>query len=247
MVDPSKIEVVKSWVRPTNVSEVRIFVGLAIYYHRFVKEFSSVASQLTNLTKQNVPFVCANAGEECNFLCFEKDLNLRKRKWMELLKDYDITILCHPGKANVVADAFNRKARSMGSLATYRLTKSPHFIPVKMIYNEEKLAKLFISEIIRLHGVPLSIISDRVLEDMLGAYVIDFGGHWDKFLPLAEFSYNISYNSSIDMAPFEALYGRRCRSPNCWFDAFEVRPWGTDLLGESLEKVKFIQEKLLPA
>ena len=39
---------------------------------------------------------------------------------MELLKDYDITILCHPGKANVVADAFNRKARSMGSLATYR-------------------------------------------------------------------------------------------------------------------------------
>ena len=64
MVDPSKIEVVKSWVRPTNVSEVRIFVGLAIYYHRFVKEFSSVASQLTNLTKQNVPFVWSDECEE---------------------------------------------------------------------------------------------------------------------------------------------------------------------------------------
>ena len=49
------------------------------------------------------------------------------------------------------------------------------------------------------------------------------------------------------MAPFEALYGRRCRSPIRWFDAFEVRPWGTDLLRESLEKVKFIQEKLLAA
>ena len=49
------------------------------------------------------------------------------------------------------------------------------------------------------------------------------------------------------MTPFDALNGRKCRSPICWFDAFEVRPWGTDLLSESLEKVKFIQEKLLVA
>ena len=49
------------------------------------------------------------------------------------------------------------------------------------------------------------------------------------------------------MAPFEALYGRRCRSPIGWFDAFKVRPWGTDLLRESLDKVKSIQEKMLPA
>ena len=54
MVDPSMIEAVKSWVRPTNVTEVRSFVSLASYYHRFVKGFSSVASQLTNLTKQSV-------------------------------------------------------------------------------------------------------------------------------------------------------------------------------------------------
>ena len=49
------------------------------------------------------------------------------------------------------------------------------------------------------------------------------------------------------MAPFEVLYGRRCRSPIGWFDAFEVRPWGTDLLRESLDKVKCIKEKLLVA
>ena len=85
----------------------------------------------------------------------------------------------------------------------------------------------------------------QVLEDMLRACVIEFGGHWDNFLPLAEFSYNNNYHSSIDMAPFEALYGRRCRSPIGWFDAFEIRPWGTDLLRDSLEKVKYIQEKLL--
>ena len=75
---------------------------------------------------------------------------------------------------------------------------------------------------------------------MLRACVIEFGGHWDSLLPLAEFSYNNSYHSSIDMSPFEALYGRRCRSPIGWFDAFEVRPWGTDLLRDPLEKVKSI-------
>ena len=87
----------------------------------------------------------------------------------------------------------------------------------------------------------------QVLEDMLRACVIEFGGHWDNFLPLAEFSYNNSYHSSIDITPFEALYGRRCRSPIGWFDTFEVRPWGIDLLRELLDKVKCIQEKLLAA
>ena len=62
MVDPSKIETVKNWVRPTNVSEIRSFVGLASYHHRFVKGFSSIASQLKNLTKQNVQFVWS---DEC--------------------------------------------------------------------------------------------------------------------------------------------------------------------------------------
>ena len=87
----------------------------------------------------------------------------------------------------------------------------------------------------------------QVLEDTLRACVIEFGGHWDSFLPLAEFSYNNSYHSSIDMSPFDALYGRRCRYPIGWFDEFEVRPWVTDLLRESLDKVKSIQEKLLAA
>ncbi|XP_069145912.1 uncharacterized mitochondrial protein AtMg00860-like [Solanum lycopersicum] len=64
MVDPSKIETVKNWARPTNVSELRIFVCLANYYRRFVKGFSSIASQLTSLTKQNVPFVWLNECEE---------------------------------------------------------------------------------------------------------------------------------------------------------------------------------------
>ena len=64
MVDPSKIETVKNWVRPTNVSKIRSFVGLASYYRRFVKGFSFIASQLMNLTKQNVPIVWSDECEE---------------------------------------------------------------------------------------------------------------------------------------------------------------------------------------
>ena len=63
-MDPSKIETVKNWVRPTNVSEIRSFVGLASYYRRFVKGFSSIASQLMNLTKKNVSFVWSDECEE---------------------------------------------------------------------------------------------------------------------------------------------------------------------------------------
>ena len=56
----------------------------------------------------------------------------------------------------------------------------------------------------------------QTLEDMLRSCVIDFGRNWDSYLPLVEFSYNNSYHSSIDMEPFEALYGRKCRTPVCW-------------------------------
>ncbi|GJT76381.1 putative reverse transcriptase domain-containing protein [Tanacetum coccineum] len=56
----------------------------------------------------------------------------------------------------------------------------------------------------------------QTLKDMLRACVIDFEKGWDKHLPLIEFSYNISYHTSIKVAPFEALYGRKCRSPICW-------------------------------
>ncbi|GJW99847.1 putative reverse transcriptase domain-containing protein [Tanacetum coccineum] len=56
----------------------------------------------------------------------------------------------------------------------------------------------------------------QTLEDMLRACMLDFGKSWDRHLPLAEFSYNNSYHTSIKVAPFEALYGRKCRSPVCW-------------------------------
>ncbi|GKE07754.1 putative reverse transcriptase domain-containing protein [Tanacetum coccineum] len=109
-----------------------------------------------------------------------------------------------------------------------QLTKSAHFLPMREDYKMDSLARLYLNEIVARHGVPISIISDRdsrftssertiqTLEDMLRACVLDFGGSWDVHLLLVEFSYNNSYHSSVRCASFEALYGRKCRSPIMW-------------------------------
>ncbi|KAL4377389.1 hypothetical protein GQ457_02G024050 [Hibiscus cannabinus] len=99
------------------------------------------------------------------YILTPKDLNLRQQRWMELLKDYDLVIDYHPGKANVI------------------------------------------------------------LEDMLRACVIDFGRNWEKSIPLVNFAYNKSYQTLIQMAPFEALYGRRCRTPDGDKVFLKVSPW----------------------
>ncbi|GJT82975.1 putative reverse transcriptase domain-containing protein [Tanacetum coccineum] len=133
-----------------------------------------------------------------------------------------------------------------------RLTKSAIFMPMRETDPMDKLARMYLKEVVTKHGIPVSIICDRdprftsnfwkslqkalgtsldmstayhpqtdgqsertiqTLEDMLRACVIDFGNGWVKHLPLVEFSYNNSYHASIKAAPFEALYGRKCRSP----------------------------------
>ena len=82
---------------------------------------------------------------------------------------------------------------------------------------------------------------------MLRAYAIQYGKNWDKCLALAEFSYNNSYQSSLQMAPFEALYIRRCRTPLSWSQTGERKVFGPDLVIEAEEKVKVIQENLRAA
>nr|CAB3505014.1 unnamed protein product [Digitaria exilis] len=546
-VDPTKVQEVLDWQPPTSVHEIRSFLGLAGYYHRFIPDFSRIAKPMTELLKKGVKFEwndkCEEAfhtlrrhltsapvlaqpdctkpydvycdasgtglgcvlmqenrviayasralrpheqnypthdlelaavihalkmwrhylmGVPCNIYTDHKSLkyvftqahlNMRQRRWLELAKDYDLSVHYHPGKANVVADALSRKARChclsvesyadtlchemaklnleivphgyfnhiaveptlhdqiviaqlndasikilrrklskekvkekykcfrldgqgvmwFGSrlvvpkntelrrkimdeahlskfsihpgstkmyqdlkqnfwwtrmkreIATYvsecdtcqrvkashlkvagtlqplpipswkwedismdfivghdsiwvivdRLTKTAHFIPVNTFYNAKKYAEIYLERIVCLHGVPKTIISDRgapfvarfweqlqlslgtklirssayhpqtdgqtervnqILEDMLRACVIHYGKNWEKCLSLAEFSYNNSYQASLKMAPFEALYGRRCRTPLCWSQAGERYAYGPDLVKEAEEK-----------
>ncbi|GJT92602.1 putative reverse transcriptase domain-containing protein [Tanacetum coccineum] len=82
---------------------------------------------------------------------------------------------------------------------------------------------------------------------MLRACVIDFGGSWDVYLPLAEFSYNNSYHLSIRCALFEALYGRNCRSPVLWVEIGKSRLIGPELVQETTDKVVLIKKKLKAA
>ncbi|GKA34580.1 putative reverse transcriptase domain-containing protein, partial [Tanacetum coccineum] len=82
---------------------------------------------------------------------------------------------------------------------------------------------------------------------MLRACVIDFGSSWDRHLPLVEFSYNNSYHASIKAAPFEALYGRKCRSPICWSEVGDSQLTGPELIRETTEKIVQIKNRLLTA
>ncbi|KAL0551236.1 hypothetical protein IC582_010322 [Cucumis melo] len=559
-VDPAKIEAVTGWTRPSTVSEVRSFLGLAGYYRRFVENFSRIATPLTQLTRKGAPFVWSKACEDSfqtlkqklvtapvltvpdgsgSFVIYsdaskkglgcvlmqqgkvvayasrqlksheqnypthdlelaavvfalkiwrhylygekiqiftdhkslkyfftQKELNMRQRRWLELVKDYDCEILYHPGKANVVADALSRKVSHSAALITRqaplhrdleraeiavsvgtvtmqlaqltvqptlrqkiidaqnndpylvekrglaeagqtaefslssdggllferrlcvpsdcavktellseahsspfsmhpgstkmyqdlkrvywwrnmkrevaefvskwlvcqqvkaprqkpagllqplsipewkwenvsmdfitglprtlrgftviwvvvdRLTKSAHFVPGKSTYTASKWAQLYMSEIVRLHGVPVSIVSDRdarftskfwkglqtamgtrldfstafhpqtdgqterlnqVLEDMLRACALEFPGSWDSHLHLMEFAYNNSYQATIGMAPFEALYGKCCRSPVCWGEIGEQRLMGPELVQSTNEAIQKIRSRM---
>ncbi|KAA3473600.1 reverse transcriptase [Gossypium australe] len=287
-------------------------------------------------------------GEKCHiftdhkclkYIMTQKYLNLRQRRWLELLKDYELVIDYHPGKANVVADALSRKSlfalRAMNTqrikakpvfiqqiceaqkfdnelqakrlqceltsdsdfqiefddcllfqgrvciprdpeliqkilneahsefvsrclfcqqveakhqngngielqwisyrdypslkkkddiwVVVDRLTKSAHFILVRTDYLPDKLAELYILEIVRLHDVPRSEVYIMILEEVARSFRYEFEGNWEKYLSLVEFAYNNNFQSSIKMAPYEA---------------FERKIHGVDLIRETEEKVK---------
>ncbi|GKA06319.1 putative reverse transcriptase domain-containing protein [Tanacetum coccineum] len=352
----------------------------------------------------------------------QKELNMRQRRWLELLSDYDCELRYHPGKANMVADALSRKSRPKplrvearkeenyetedlcgmiknlephadgtlclknrswipcfgnlralimyeshkskysihpgsdkmyqdlkklywwpnmkAEIATYvskcmtcakvkaeyqkpsgllvqpvipvwkwenitmyfvtklpkttsgqdiiwvivdRLTKSAHFLPMKETDTMKKLTRQYLKEVVLRHGVPVSIISDRdskftshfckslnealgtqldmsttyhpqtdgqneriiqMLEDMLRACVMDFRKGWDRHLPLIEFSYNNSYHTSIKAAPFDSLYGRKCRSPIYWAEVGDAQLTDPEIVRETTEKIIQIKHHL---
>ncbi|GJX56368.1 putative reverse transcriptase domain, ribonuclease H-like domain, aspartic peptidase domain protein [Tanacetum coccineum] len=87
----------------------------------------------------------------------------------------------------------------------------------------------------------------QTLKDMLRVCVIDFGKGWERYLPLVEFSYNNSYHASIKAAPFEALYGRKCRSPVCWAEVGDVQLMGPEIIHETTKKIVHIRKRLQAA
>ncbi|KAA3487545.1 DNA/RNA polymerases superfamily protein [Gossypium australe] len=406
-VDPQKIEAVLDWKQPKTVSKIRSFLGLAGVWKRVYSDASHVSLGYM-LMKEGKAVVYASRQlktHEANYLTHNlelaavNELNLRQRRSVELLKDYDCTIEYHLGKANVVADALSRRAvtdlRAMfaclnlfddgsllaelqiesgdtmdfglnnegvlyfcgricvpkdtelrqsilqkahsspyamhlgrnkmyqdlrelywwpglkrevtdfvGKCQTCQQVKVEHQLPsgvlhlIKIpLWKWERVTIDSVSGlplapikkdsvwaiIVRLDRVPILIISDRdprftsrfwkklhealgtrldfstafhpqtdcqperviqILEDMLRSCMIDFRGSWEEYLMLAEFAYNNSYQSSIQMAPYEALYGRRCRIPSCWTKLGERRVLGPELVSDTEEKVRLIRDRL---
>nr|GEV37128.1 putative reverse transcriptase domain-containing protein [Tanacetum cinerariifolium] len=136
----------------------------------------------------------------------QKELNMRLRRWLELLSDYDCKIRYHPKKAKVVADALSQKERI--KLLGRIIGKVD-----KGVFKKSRVETWSVGfdHLRSRRQIRFTLL--EALNDMLRACVVDFRKGWDKHLPLVEFSYNNSYHTSIKVAPFEALYVRKCRSP----------------------------------
>ncbi|GKB53035.1 putative reverse transcriptase domain-containing protein, partial [Tanacetum coccineum] len=192
---------------------------------------------------------------------------------------------------NIIMDFITKLPKSSQGYDTIwvivdRLTKSAIFVPMRETDPMDKLARMYLKEVVTRHGIPVSIICDRdprfasnfwkslqnalgtnldmstsyhpqmdgqsertiqTIEDMLRACAIDFGKGWVNHLPLVEFSYNNSYHASIKAAPFEALYGRKCRSPVCWTEVGEAQLLGPELIQETTDKIVQIKQKMQAA
>ncbi|GJS24509.1 putative nucleotidyltransferase, ribonuclease H [Tanacetum coccineum] len=273
-----------------------------------------------------------------------RELNMRQRRWLELLKDYDTNIQYHPGKANVIKEAQRDDGELWAIVQNVEDGKHTEFsvdddgvvwfedrlcVPNDQALREKVMTEAhsspftihpgstkmmrfpgfrywfasltvrkrhdanlwvvvdrLIQEIVRLHGTPTSIVSDRdpkftshfwkglqkawgtrlkfstafhpqtdgqsertiqTLEDMLRACALEWTGSWDEYLCLVEFAYNNSWHASIKAAPFELLYGRKCRAPICWDEVGERLIEGPELIEITNEKVAVAKEKLKEA
>nr|GEU70745.1 putative reverse transcriptase domain-containing protein [Tanacetum cinerariifolium] len=207
----------------------------------------------------------------------QMELNMGQQCWLELLIDYDCEIRYHPGKANVVVDALSQnerikplRVRALVMIIVLDLPKQmlkaqmeamkPKNLKSKdvggMLVKNSKDPKKPRKEKLEPHADEMLCLNNKswksertiqTLEDMLCACVIDFGNGWERHLPLVEFSYNNSYHASIKAAPFEALYGRKCRSPVCWAEVEDAQLTGLELIHETTEKIVQIKQRIQAA
>ncbi|GFS44397.1 hypothetical protein Acr_00g0090090 [Actinidia rufa] len=269
-VDPSKIESVLHWERPKCVFEIRSFLGLAGYYRRFVQDFSRLAAPMTRLTRKGTRFVwddkCESAFKELKthltrvpiLIVPERGVGysvycdaLREGLGCVLMQYGRVTILVagnEEGRRHLCFQVFDMLTSEGGTSTTDRRATTVISSRVEMGAGDYGFHNGFAEfvEGARCHlGCCGPIDEDRALStDSIEACLLDFWGNWEDHLSLVEFEYNNSYQSSIEMAPYEALYGRPCRSPVCWTELGEATVVGPELVAETTKSMDLIRKRL---
>ncbi|GKC15291.1 putative reverse transcriptase domain-containing protein [Tanacetum coccineum] len=238
-VNPAKIEAVKNWASPTTPTKIRQFLGLIGYYQRFIKDFSKIAKSFTELTHKNKKYIWGEYQESAFQLLKQK---LCEAPMLALPEGNDGFVVYYDASHQ---DALSRKEQ-IKPLRVRSLVMTLHpKLPSQILEAQTEAIKEENIKGENLRGMDKSFEnalgtqldmsmtyhpetngqSERTiqtLEDILLACVIDFGKGWERHLPLVEFSYNNSYHASIKAAPFEVLYGRKCRPPVCWAKVGDV-------------------------
>ncbi|GJS61678.1 putative reverse transcriptase domain-containing protein [Tanacetum coccineum] len=202
----------------------------------------------------------------------QKELNMRQRRWLDLLSDYDCKIRYHMGKANVVADALSRKERIKPLREREVGTRADRTLCLKnrswlSCYGDLRILIMHESHKLIYYVHPSS---DKMYQDMNKLYWwanmkanIATYWKWDNIimdfitkLPKMSSDYDTiwanvdrltNYHTSIKAAPFEALYGRKCRSPVCWAEVGDVQLTGPEIIYETTEKIIQIKSRIQAA
>nr|GEV49958.1 putative reverse transcriptase domain-containing protein [Tanacetum cinerariifolium] len=247
-MDPTKIESIKDWSSPKTLTEICQFLGLASYYRRFIKGFSKklCSTPILALPEGSENFVvycdASQKGLGAVLMQREKIIAYASRQLKIHMKNYithDLEMVRAIERLRLRDSVSSRKGERGGRcLEPKRMEQAT--TSLSLSYDDCVLMEHYalmgeVGYLVETDGQSERTI--QTLEDMLRAWVIDFGKGLDRHLPLVEFSYNNSYHTSIKSALFEALYGQKCQSPTCWAEVGDAQLTGPEIVHETTKKI----------
>nr|GEY42993.1 putative reverse transcriptase domain-containing protein [Tanacetum cinerariifolium] len=239
-VDPNKIEAVKNWKPPKTPTKIRSFLGLAGYYRRFIASYSKIAKPLTLVTQKNKKFEWGDEQENA-FSNIEGHVVI-KAKLLEAQSEASKNTSTPTEMLKGFDELLERKED--GRLYLAERIWVPVYGNLKtLIMNEAHATRYSVH-----HG------ADKMYYDLRGLYWwpemkkdiamykalgtrLDLSTTYHPETDVQKFSYNNSYHSSIKCAPFEALYGRKCRMPIAWTEVREGKQLRPEVVQETTDKI----------